>query len=61
MPKLARECPICRKPWVLDYVGLGRPRMICYACQPEGYKVVRMRLTKLRKDPYRRRSEAGAA
>jgi hypothetical protein len=58
---LDRTCPICHKTWLLDYPGVGRPRVYCLACQPEGLKVVRVSQVKLRRDPYRRWSEAGAA
>jgi hypothetical protein len=59
MLKRDRICTVCGQPWELDYPGVGRPREICLVCQPPGLKVVRVSQVKLRKDSYKRRSEAG--
>jgi hypothetical protein len=40
MPKLPRECKLCGVVFDPEYAGTGRPRELCFSCQPKGFKVV---------------------
>ena len=51
MVVLERICKLCKQPFTLEYCH-GRPRSYCFACEPVGWKVVRLpHRVKLRRNP----------
>ena len=46
---MERTCKLCGEGFQVDY-RTGRPREYCFTCQPEGWRIVKLRhRTKLRR------------